>query len=286
MAVPVTEVTPARLRAWPLPSGGNSKYSRGRVLVVGGAAKTPGAVQLAGLAALRVGAGHLSIAVAESAAVPLAVAMPEAGVTGLPQDDAGSVLGTDVGPIASDLASADAVLVGPGLDHAQHTRELLGRILPELGRQTWLVLDAFALGALAERAEPLGRDRVVLTPNENEAELLLERPMMDLEQDAAEIARRYGSLVCCRGLIADPGGDRWRVGSGHGGLATSGSGDVLAGALVGLLARGATGAQAACWGAYVHAAAGDRLAARVGRLGFLAREILDQLPAVLVELES
>src|SRR5947209_4986979 len=103
MAAPVTEVTPARLRDCPLPSGGSSKYQRGRVLVVGGAAKTPGAAQLAGLAALRVGAGHLTMAVAESAAVPLAVATPEAGVTGLPQDEGGSVLGSDVGPIASDL---------------------------------------------------------------------------------------------------------------------------------------------------------------------------------------
>src|SRR5215207_2878692 len=62
--------------------------------------------------------------------------------------------------------------------------------------------------------------------------------------------------------------------------------DVLAGALGGLLGRRAEGAQAACWATYAHAAAGDRLAARVGRLGFLAREILDELPGILVELES
>src|SRR5215213_10701446 len=74
------EVTPSLLREWPLPDSGNSKYDRGRVLVVGGAARTPGAVQLAGLAALRVGAGHLTMAVAASAAVGLALTTPEAGV--------------------------------------------------------------------------------------------------------------------------------------------------------------------------------------------------------------
>jgi NAD(P)H-hydrate repair Nnr-like enzyme with NAD(P)H-hydrate dehydratase domain len=92
------------------------------VLIVGGAASTPGAVQLAGLAALRVGAGHLSLAVASSAAVPLAVATPEAGVVGLPQDDRGSVLGGDLDAIADDLGSADVVTIGVGLDERRRPR--------------------------------------------------------------------------------------------------------------------------------------------------------------------
>ena len=74
--------------------------------------------------------------------------------------------------------------------------------------------------------------------------------------------------------------------AGHAGLGTSGSGDVLAGAIAGLLARGADLAQAACWATFLHAVAGDRLAARVGRLGFLARELVDQLPIVLTETEA
>ena len=74
--------------------------------------------------------------------------------------------------------------------------------------------------------------------------------------------------------------------SGHAGLGTSGSGDVLAGAVIGLAARGASLAQAACWGTYAHATAGDRLAARIGRLGFLARELADELPYVIVETEA
>jgi hydroxyethylthiazole kinase-like uncharacterized protein yjeF len=282
------EVTPALLRDWPLPEAGNSKYDRGRVLVVGGATQTPGAVQLTGLAALRVGAGHLTMAVAASAAVALAVVVPEAGVVGLPENDRGSVLGDDLGAIADDLDSADVVIVGPGLDDVEQTTILLRRLLPRLSDDAWLVLDAYALSALPELTEALETlaGRVVLTPNSHEVKLLLDREPGNAEADVAAIAQRYTAVVSSQGIIADPAGALWQVSAGHDGLATSGSGDVLAGALGGLLGRHAEGAQAACWATYAHAAAGDRLAARVGRLGFLAREILDELPGILVELES
>lgn len=92
-------------------------------------------------------------------------------------------------------------------------------------------------------------------------------------------------MVSCRGWIADPQGALWQVATGHSGLGTSGSGDVLAGAVVGLLARGAEPAQAACWATHIHAAAGDRLSARIGPLGFLARELVDELPVVITELD-
>ena len=81
-------------------------------------------------------------------------------------------------------------------------------------------------------------------------------------------------------------GEEWQHEGGNVGLATSGSGDVLAGVIAGLAARGAGLAQAACWGTYAHATAGDRLAARIGRLGFLARELADELPYVMVETEA
>jgi hydroxyethylthiazole kinase-like uncharacterized protein yjeF len=280
------EVTPALLRSWPLPDAASSKYGRGQVLIVGGAASTPGAVQLAGLAALRVGAGHLTLAVASSAAVPLAVATPEAGVVGLPQNARGSVLGGNLDAIADDLGSADVVTAGVGLDDPEETALLLRTLIPQLGEQTWLVLDAFALGVLpgmVEALEPV-RGRLVLTPNAEEAARLLGRDLDDEEGDIAEIAARYGAIVTCYGTVAHPDGRIWRVGAGNGGLATSGSGDVLVGAVTGLLGRTGQADQATCWGTHVHAAAGDRLAARIGTLGFLARELLDELPIVLSEL--
>jgi hydroxyethylthiazole kinase-like uncharacterized protein yjeF len=287
---PVREVTPSLLRDWPLPAATDSKYSRGQVLIVGGAARTPGAVQLAGLAALRVGAGHLTMAVASAAAVPMAVATPEAGVVGLPQNERGTVLGGDLRSIADDLGSADVVTVGVGLDDPEETALLLQNLIPQLGEKAWLVLDAYALGVLpgldAEVLDPV-RGRLVLTPNKQEATRLLGRDLGEGEQgeaDVREIADRYGAVVSCYGAVANPAGALWRVGAGNGGLATSGSGDVLVGAVAGLLGRCGQPDQAACWGTHVHAASGDRLAARVGALGFLARELLEQLPLVLSEL--
>ena len=282
------EVTPALLRSWALPDAGSSKYGRGQVLIVGGAASTPGAVQLAGLAALRVGAGHLSLAVASSAAVPLAVATPEAGVYGLPQDDRGSVLGGDLDVIADDLGSADVVTIGVGLDEPEETALLIRTAIPLLGEETWLVLDAFALGVLpglldGDALDPV-RGRLVLTPNGQEAAQLLGREVGDEDADIAEIARRYGALVTCYSTVADSEGRIWKVSAGNGGLATSGSGDVLVGAVSGLLGRTGRADQATCWGTYVHAAAGDRLAARIGTVGFLARELLGELPVVMSEL--
>jgi hydroxyethylthiazole kinase-like uncharacterized protein yjeF len=281
------ELTPRLLREWALPAVGSSKYARGRVLVVGGAVGTPGAVQLAGVAALRVGAGQLQLAVAEPAAVALAVATPEAAVVGLTADPSGSVLPESVGALTDAFATVDAVVLGPGLDNPDRTRGVVAAVLPGLGRRTSLVLDAFALGALPDLPAldaALG-PRTVLTPNDAEAELLLGRALgVDRIADVAAIASRYGAVVACHDLVAAPSGECWRIGVGHSGLATSGSGDVLAGTLGGLLARGAEPAQAACWAKYLHAAAGERLASRIGRIGFLAREVPDELPSLLNEL--
>lgn len=283
---PVELVTPSLLRDWPLPAVKDSKYARGQVLVIGGAAKTPGAALLTGLAVLRVGAGHLTLAVAESAAVPMAVAVPESGVVGLPQNANGSVRGDDLSEVTDYLTSADVVVVGPGLDDPDETTNLLENLAPLLGEDTRVVLDAYALGTLPNVPDlaKMISGRVILTPNKNEAEFLLGRDLDDLSDDVVEIAERYGAVVSCQSFIADSDGHRWLVTSGQEGLATSGSGDVLTGSVAGLLARGATPAQAACWGTHLHAAAGDRLASRVGVVGFLARELLFELPLVLVEL--
>ena len=280
-------VTPSLLRQWPLPDAGASKYGRGRVLVVGGAARTPGSVLLAGEAALRVGAGHLQLAVAESTAAALAVAVPEAGVTSLPQTASGSVRGTGVDRLA-DAESADVVLVGPGLDDADEAAELLRSLLPMLSAEASVVLDAYALGVLPglERVQQTLAGRLVLTPNSEETSRLLGNEPEDKAGAAAQVAQRYGAVVTAGGHVAEPGGGRWEISTGHTGLGTSGSGDVLAGTVAGLLARGAGLDQAACWGTHLHAAAGDRLAARLGPLGFLARDLLSELPLLLVELSA
>ncbi|MGO4186426.1 NAD(P)H-hydrate dehydratase [Pseudarthrobacter sp. TAF60_1] len=297
-------MTPSLLRGWPLPSAGEDKYSRGAVVVIGGARATPGAALLAGLAALRAGAGRLTMAVAESVAAQLAVSFPEAGVVGLPETSDGSVRGSGLDPVFGDLESADAVLVGPGLDDADRTEDLLRTLLERdhdggsagagsgTGGAT-IILDAYALGCLPRLGNDLQpwHGRLILTPNPKEAGILLGRELDQLESGVREIAGQYQAVVSCQGFIARPPGGQapegpelWEITTGHGGLGTSGSGDVLAGAIAGLRARGASDAQAACWGTHLHAAAADRLASRLGPLGFLARELTDELPALMLEL--
>lgn len=285
MPTPTETLTPALLREWPLPELATSKYGRGQVLIVGGARSSPGAVLLAGTAALRVGAGRLTLAVARSAAVALAVALPESGVVGLPETESGAVEGTGTEPLDTDLAVADAILVGPGLDDGARTIDLLRALVPRIPRGTPVLLDAFALGVLRELPELTETlaGRLVLTPNPTEAAALLGTDTAG-EGAGRRIAKAYDAVVSSRGMVAAPDGRTWAMSTGEPGLATSGSGDVLAGALVGLLARGAEPAQAACWANHLHAAAGDRLAVRVGRTGYLARELIDELPALLTEL--
>jgi hydroxyethylthiazole kinase-like uncharacterized protein yjeF len=275
-----TIITPQRLRDWPLPNPeGGDKKSRGTVLVVGGARFTPGAVLLAGVAALRAGAGRLQLAVADSTAVALSIAVPEAAVLGLPED------GGDIPPALTDMAGqADVLAIGPGLDDVDETARLMSAALDAADKNTPIVLDAYALGALS-RDEGLLRGRpqpTVLTPNKAEAERLLgSDPGDDLGAAALAVAARYHAVVSLRGHIATPDGHLWRDENGDIGLGTSGSGDVQAGIIAGLLARGSEPAQAACWATFAHSVSGQRLIPRHGRTGFLARELVDELAYTL-----
>ena len=286
-------VTADELRARPLPDHGSdtTKHDRGSVLVVGGSAETPGAVLLAGLAALRAGAGRLRVATAESVSAALAVALPEARIVSLPEAGSG---GLDPGDATLELlrplvAGSDAVLVGSGALDAEATGMLLGRIVPEIDGGV-LVVDAGALPVLADAPDLLLRlgDRAVVMPNPGEMATLLGRSIDAVTGDPAaalaDAVGRLGVVVTLRGAetwTGAPGETPFADRSGDAGLATSGSGDVLAGLIAGLAARGADGVTAAVWASYVHAAAGQRCAARVGTLGYLARELLDEVPAVL-----
>lgn len=282
-------VTPRLLEGWPLPEpSGGGKHQRGTVVVVGGAVSTPGAVLLAGLAALRVGAGRLKVVTVEPTAVSLGTAIPEAMVVGLPTGSTGSLHPGCAAQVCDEVQQAQAVVIGPGLLDKDDVATLLETLLPALPDDVSVVLDAVALSALAlvpKAAVPL-RGRLVLTPNAGEAAALLDGDERTGCDAALAIAQRYGGAVAAPGWVADADGRTWSDESGGIGLGTSGSGDVQAGAVGGLLARGAEPPQAAVFGQYLHGAAGDRLAPRVGRLGFLAREVLDELPAVLSRLHA
>ncbi|WP_326831480.1 ADP-dependent NAD(P)H-hydrate dehydratase [Arthrobacter sp. BL-252-APC-1A] len=251
MSIRAELVTPALLRGWPVSRDAEGKDDRGTVLVIGGARRTPGAAILAGRTALRAGAGRLMLAVAESAAVASAVALPECGTAGLPENG-GRINGlAAAAALGADLPSADVVVVGPGLDNAEDTADLLRGVVPGIADGASVILDAYALGVLPGLPELHDRlaGRLVLTPNKAEtARLLGKESVDDAEAAARDIARRYGAVVTSRGRVTAPDGRAWEIPAGNPGLATSGSGDVLAGAVAGFLARGASPGQAALLG--------------------------------------
>jgi ADP-dependent NAD(P)H-hydrate dehydratase len=199
-------ITPRLLREWPLPDPEGDKESRGTVLVVGGSRFNPGAVLLAGVAALRAGAGRLQLAVAEESAVALSIAVPEAKVVGLRSNE-----------LTGLAEAADVIAIGPGLDDIGQTRELMAALLGAAGAGPAVVLDAYALGALSKEPGLLRQDRAVLTPNVTEAGHLLGRdPGDDLTAAARALAGQYGAVVSLYGHIADPDGRVWHEESGPG----------------------------------------------------------------------
>jgi hydroxyethylthiazole kinase-like uncharacterized protein yjeF len=293
MSDSLTIVTSRFLRDWRLPEPDSEagKSGRGSVVVIGGAPHTPGAVLLTGLAALRVGAGKLTYATVEQNASTLAVAVPEAGVMALAATDDGALAVSSLDTLGPLVEDADTVVLGPGMAGPERTREFVEGLLPQLGTCSTLVLDALGLTCGALDADAVTRldGRVVITPNPAEASILL-GDGEDVEATGVgeattrRLAERFGVVAALRSTVAAPDGRMWKDGSGNPGLGTSGSGDVLAGAIGGLAARGAPPDQAAVWGVHLHAEAGERLAARIGAVGYLARELLEELPQVLDQL--
>ena len=290
-----TLITPEVLRGIPLPMPveGGDKEERGRVLVVGGGRETPGAVVLAGTAALRAGAGKLQVATGESNAALVASALPEARVFALPETRAGKFSKAACAKLEEHLSKAQCVCLGPGMIEDESVVRFVESTLRMSG-EVPVVLDAGAVACLGggrKLLHALG-GRAVVTPNADELEVIYGEDIA-ARGGALYAARRaaddFRAVVVMKGretFIASPGGEAFVNRAGSVGLATSGSGDVLAGVIAGLVARGAEAAHAAAWGVYLHALAGERLSQKFGLLGFLARELPAEIPPIMWELSK
>ena len=278
-------LTRAALKAFPLPPVvDGDKETKGRILIIAGCREVAGAALLVANAAMRAGAGKLQMATVEAVAVATALAMPEAKVIGLEEGRDGGFTKAAVRGLAEQAEQADTIVAGPGMAGAGTCAALADALLATDKR---LVLDA----ALLHSLKPPRSDRdplPILLPHAGELASL-----MDCDEDAVaddpidcglRATERYRSIVLVKGTtshVVTPDGRVWTYKGGAPGLGVSGSGDTLAGIVGGLLARGADPLAALLWAVLLHGEAGEALSRRVGPVGFLARELPDEIPALL-----
>jgi len=267
----LVRVGPAEVaRALPRRRRGAHKGDCGRVLVVGGGAGMPGAVRLAAEAALRAGAGLVTVATRPENLAAVIGNRPEIICHGVESEAAARPL----------MAAADVVAIGPGMGQSDWSRGLLEAALAS-GKP--LVVDADALNLLAQ--SPWRGAQWVLTPHPGEAGRLLGCTAAAIQADrlaaVRNLAERYGGVILLKGagtLVLGTSGQAWVCDAGNPGMATAGMGDVLTGVIAGVAAQCRDLELAAVAGAWVHAQAGD-LAAASGVRGLLASDVLAQLRA-------
>ncbi len=297
----------ARLPARPLDA---HKGTFGKALVVAGSVNYVGAPYLAAAAAARVGAGLVTLAPPQPLHPILAARLTEATFIVLPHS-MGVVNAAALRVLSEQLPAYSALLIGPGLGQDKETVELIHRLFGMLNNAPQrigfrrdqdpspdqvalppLVIDADALNALAlvekwwERVPPDS----ILTPHPGEMARLMGCPMpADRIAVAAEQARLWQQIVVLKGahtVIAAPDGRTTVLPFANPALATAGSGDVLAGAIVGLLAQGLPPFDAAVCGAYLHGLAGHMLAVQMGSAGLLASDLVPALPLAMRQLRQ
>jgi ADP-dependent NAD(P)H-hydrate dehydratase / NAD(P)H-hydrate epimerase len=288
---------PGEFRALPLVRRRDAnKGTFGHALIVAGSLGKSGAAVLAGSAALRAGAGLVTVATPSGVLPVVAAGMPELMTAPLFPTESGSAgLANLEYQRFANLAQGKSVLaVGPGLSTHPETQQFIRTIVADTLLP--IVLDADGLNAFAGRADELAARRaplLVITPHPGEMARLLGVSPADVQarrlEVALETAKRWRAHVILKGfhtILATPGGDAFFNTTGNPGMATGGTGDVLTGLLAGLTAE--FGAEH--WervlglGVYLHGLAGDLAAARIGEIPLVASDLIDALPAAFSQL--
>ena len=264
----------------------------GRILVIAGSRGMTGAAYLASLAALKAGAGLVTLAVPESLHDLMEQKTTEVMTVPVPETKPGSgVMGGDkaLGTLLELTGDYDAILMGPGLGRAPETGELVRKLAAYLEKP--MVLDADAIFAFHGHLKDLARCKQVpvLTPHLGELAALLGIEVAELRSDlVAQVRKAAADLQClivakseCT-LVAYPQGEVFFTSKGNPGMATAGCGDVLAGTIIGLMEQTESGL-APLLGVYLHGLAGDLAAAKYGE-GLTATDVLAELPAARLQL--
>ena len=258
------------------------KGDYGRFLLLCGSRGYTGAAALSAMGALRSGAGLVYLAVPDCIYSIEAVKLTEPIVLPMPDLD-GTFSPDAVNRLVELLPRMDAVLVGPGLGQSEGTMAILTAVMEQF--QGPVVVDADGINLLSRHKAILRRRNspTVLTPHEGEFLRLDPDYHGDRLSSAVRISREHGCITVLKGhdtLITD-GTVCYRNTTGNPGMAVGGSGDVLAGIIVSLLGQGLHPLQASAVGVWLHGAAGDRSAQRIGQYGMLPTELLEDLPRLM-----
>jgi hydroxyethylthiazole kinase-like uncharacterized protein yjeF len=276
----------------PIPAirSGSDKDERGQILIVGGSRFVPGALRLTFEAALRVGAGKVQIATVASVAIPLGVTLPEAAMVALPEDDEGEI-GAGAAEMLEGFASrCDCLVFGCAAAARPQTPDIISRLLAKLPTTGFAILDAGGISALKEHHGLIVESgkRVILTPHHGEIANLTGRCKQSIAGDPAEAAARtaqeVGATVVLKDrttFIAQPSGAVFKFVNEAHGLGTAGSGDVLAGIIGGLVNGVDDTLVASAWGVWLHSQAGEAAARKIGPIGYLARDLLPDIPSLV-----
>lgn len=285
-------VTAGLVRSWiPGRTPETHKGSCGRVVVIGGSEGLTGAAALASMAALRAGAGLVTLGIPRGLHALMEIKLTEVMTSPLP-DTGRKTLGPEaLEPIRKMVSGADVLAVGPGLSQDESTVELVQNLLPQISVP--MVIDADALNALAKQPELIKQLRApaVLTPHPGEMARLLGVSITAIQNDrlkaAQTAAQEWKAVLVLKGaktIVACPDGRTYINSTGNPGMATGGTGDVLTGVIAALMAQGLKPEEAAVAGVYIHGLAGDYLLGHLGMLGMVAGDLLDALPVVTREL--
>ena len=275
------------------------KGSYGRVLVVAGSTGMTGAAALASEAALRAGAGLVTLATPKHLNLILESLLPEVMTLPLPETEAGSLALSATSAILEFAEKTKSVLaIGPGLSQHPETVSLVHQLIrenreKELGLR--MVIDADGLNALAQDRDIFSLlDReTVLTPHPGEMARLTGASVSTLEKDRIHTAQQFASehslTLVFKGaptVSADANGDAWINSTGNPGMATGGMGDVLTGVIAGLMAQGIASETAAALGVYLHGLAGDIATEALGMHGLIASDVLKTVPQAITSFEN
>jgi NAD(P)H-hydrate epimerase len=259
----------------------------GHALIVAGATGKTGAAAMTTTAAMRCGAGLVTLAIPRSLNATLEPQVVEAMTMPLEDQGTGLLLEEAFDGVVKAAASKHAIALGPGLGTASHTRNLVYRMIKEVNLP--MVIDADGLNNMVGHIRSLEKRQsaTILTPHPGEMARLIGQSTVEIQKDRmaavrclAQQTRAWVVLKGARTLISTPDGQVWINPTGNPGMASGGMGDVLTGMITGFLAQGQSPLHACLTAVYLHGLAADILSRRA-MWGYLATEVMDTIPGAI-----